>query len=93
MTNKDLLKQYLIFSNNVKNIRKRKGLTQEELAEISDLSISYVKQIESSRDYKNLTLTTMLKISKALDTTISNLNINSYNPNNYFFLLKKDTYF
>jgi len=73
MTNKDLLKQYLIFSNNVKNIRKRKGLTQEELAEISDLSISYVKQIESSRDYKNLTLTTMLKISKALDTTISNL--------------------
>ena len=73
MTNKDLLKQYLIFSNNVKNIRKRKGLTQEELAEISDLSISYVKQIESSRDYKNLTLTTMLKISKALDTTISNV--------------------
>lgn len=73
MTNKDLLKQYLIFSNNVKNIRKRKNLTQEELAEISDLSISYVKQIESSKDYKNLTLTTMLKISKALNTTISNL--------------------
>lgn len=73
MTNKDLLKQYLIFSNNVKNIRKSKNLTQEELAEISDLSISYVKQIESSKDYKNLTLTTMLKISKALNTTISNL--------------------
>lgn len=73
MTNKDLLKQYLIFSNNVKNIRKKKDLTQEELAEISDLSISYVKQIESAKDYKNLTLTTMLKISKALDTTISNL--------------------
>lgn len=73
MTNKDLLKQYLIFSNNVKIIRKRKNLTQEELAEIADLSISYVKQIESSKDYKNLTLTTMLKISKALNTTISNL--------------------
>ncbi len=73
MTNKDLLKQYLIFTNNVKKIRKRKNLTQEDLAEISDLSISYVKQIESSKDYKNLTLTTMLKISKALNTTISNL--------------------
>ena len=73
MTNKDLLKQYLIFSNNVKKFRKEKNLTQEELAEISDLSISYVKQIESSKDYKNLTLTTMLKISKALNTTISNL--------------------
>jgi len=77
-TNKDLLRQYLIFSNNVKNIRKEKNLTQEELAELSDLSISYVKQIESCKDFKNLTLTTMLKISKALDTSISRLfNINN----------------
>ncbi len=72
-TNKDLLKQYLIFSNNVKTIRKEKKLTQEELAEYSDLSISYVKQIESCKDFKNLTLTTILKISKTLDTTISDL--------------------
>lgn len=77
-TNKDLLKQYLIFSNNVKNIRKQKNLTQEELAELSDLSISYVKQIESCKGFKNLTLTTMLKISKALDITISKL----FNSNN-----------
>ena len=35
-TNKDLLKQYLIFSNNVKTIRKEKKLTQEELAEYLD---------------------------------------------------------
>lgn len=73
ITNKDLLKQYQVFSNNVKNIRKTKNLTQEELAEIADLSISYVKQIESCKDFKNLTLTTMLKLSKALDTTINNL--------------------
>ena len=73
ITNKDLLKQYQVFSNNVKNIRKRKNLTQEELAEIADLSISYVKQIESCKDFKNLTLTTMLKLSKALDTSINNL--------------------
>ena len=72
-TNKDLLKQYLIFSNNVKTIRKEKKLTQEELAEYSDLSISYVKQIDSCKDFKNLTLTTILKISKTLDTTISDL--------------------
>jgi len=71
ITNKDLLKQYQVFSNNVKNIRKEKNLTQEELAELADLSISYVKQIESCKDFKNLTLTTMLKLSKALDTTIN----------------------
>ena len=73
ITNKDLLRQYLIFSNNVKYFRKQKNLTQEELVELADLSISYVKQIESCRDFKNLTLTTMLKISKALDTTITKL--------------------
>ncbi len=73
IANKDLLKQYLIFSDNIKILRKRKNLTQEELAELADLSISYVKQIESCKGFKNLTLTTMLKLSKALDTTISNL--------------------
>ena len=73
IANKDLLNQYLIFSDNIKKLRKRKNLTQEELAELADLSISYVKQIESCRDFKNLTLTTMLKLSKALDTTINNL--------------------
>ena len=62
IANKDLLNQYLIFSENIKRLRKRKNL-----------SISYVKQIESCKGYKNLTLTTMLKLSKALDTTISNL--------------------
>lgn len=73
VTNKDLLEEYLVFSYNVKYLRKKKNLTQEELAEMSDLSTSYVKQIESCKDYKNLTLTTMLKISKALDTSINNL--------------------
>lgn len=73
ITNRDLLEQYQVFSNNVKNIRKEKNLTQEELAELADLSISYVKQIESCKDFKNLTLTTMLKLSKALNTTINNL--------------------
>lgn len=73
ITNKDLLEQYLIFSENIKIIRKNKNLTQEELAEKSDLSISYVKQIESCKGYKNITLTTMLKISKALDISINDL--------------------
>lgn len=71
--NKDLLKQYLIFSENIKKQRKRNHMTQEDLAEKSDLSISYIKQIESAKDYKNITLTTMLKLSKALDTSINEL--------------------
>lgn len=78
ITNRDLLEQYQVFSNNVKKIRKQNNLTQEELAELADLSISYVKQIESCKDFKNLTLTTMLKLSKALNTTINDLFYNLY---------------
>lgn len=73
VANKDLLRQYLVFSDNIKKYRRKRNLTQEELAEFSDLSISYIKQIESCKDFKNLTLTTMLKLSKALDVSISDL--------------------
>ena len=48
INNKDLNSQYTIFSDNVKYYRKQSRLTQEQLAELADLSISYVKQIESN---------------------------------------------
>ena len=73
IANKDLNKQYSLFANNIKRIRLEANLTQEELAEKSDISISYIKQIESGKDYKNISLTIMLKLSKALDTSIANL--------------------
>ncbi len=71
--NKDLERQYCIFSNNIKFYRKIRGYTQEILAEKADLSTSYIKQIESDRAYKNLSFTTILKISKALNVDIEKL--------------------
>lgn len=68
--NVDLLEQYSTFCDNIKKYRKEKNLTQEELAELADLSISYVKQIESGKIFKNITLTTILKLSKALNTPL-----------------------
>lgn len=73
ITNSDLNKQYSLFANNIKSLRKKHSMTQENLAEKADISISYIKQIESGKDYKNISLTIILKISKALDTTIQNL--------------------
>lgn len=73
IANKDLNKQYSLFANNIKRIRIETNLTQEALAEKSDISISYIKQIESGKDYKNISLTIMLKLSKALNTSIANL--------------------
>ena len=60
MTNMDMVSQYAVFSNNIRTYRKEKGFTQEVLAEKSELSISYIKQIESCKEYKNLTLTAIL---------------------------------
>ena len=43
------------------------------LAEKADLSISYIKQIESGNEFKNVSLTAMLKLSKALGITVRDL--------------------
>ena len=65
--------EYLILSSNVKKYRLIKGITQEKLAELTELSLSYIKQIESKEEFKNVTFTTLEKISKALDISIKNL--------------------
>ena len=71
--NKDLVNQYGIFSRNIRVYRKQNHLTQEMLAEKADLSISYIKQIESGTEFKNVSLTAMLKLSKALGISIRDL--------------------
>ena len=59
------------FGEKVRLIRKEKGLSQEELASRADLHRTYIGMIE--RAEKNITLISMLKISKALDVTICEL--------------------
>ena len=71
--NKDLVNQYGIFSRNIRVYRKQNHLTQEMLAEKADLSISYIKQIESNKEFKNVSLTVILKLSKALDISVDKL--------------------
>lgn len=73
VTNKDINTQYSIFSRNVKYYRKQQHYTQEMLAEKADLSISYIKQIESSVEYSNVTFTTISKLAIALNITIRDL--------------------
>jgi transcriptional regulator with XRE-family HTH domain len=65
--------QYDTFRENIKYYRKKLNLTQEALAEKSDLSISYIKQIESNKEFKNVSLTVILKLSKALGVSVDKL--------------------
>ncbi len=55
----------------IRELRKKRGLTQEELAFEADLHRAYIGQIE--RGEKNLGLQNLEKIAKALKTTPSKL--------------------
>lgn len=59
------------FGLRIKEIRKNKGLSQEELAHKSNLHRTYIGMIE--RAEKNITLINIEKLSKALDTPLNKL--------------------
>ena len=47
--------------------RKLRGLTQEGLAERMGVATSYIGQIEAAGMYKPISLTTLLRIARALN--------------------------
>lgn len=55
----------------IAQLRKEKGLTQEKLAELCDIDISYVGQIE--RGLKTPSLKVLFKISSALSLDLREL--------------------
>jgi transcriptional regulator with XRE-family HTH domain len=59
------------FGEKVREIRKEKGLSQEELAHKADLHRTYIGMIE--RAEKNITLLNIEKIAKALEVNIKEL--------------------
>lgn len=59
------------FGNKVRELRKKKGISQEELAHKADLHRTYIGMIE--RAEKNITLINIEKLAKALDTNASEL--------------------
>ena len=73
VTYKEARTEYDVFRKNLKYYRHKLQMTQEMLAERSDLSTSYIKQIESGKEFKNISLTTLLKLSKALGVSINTL--------------------
>lgn len=71
--NKELMEEYNIFANNVRFYRKKLHYTQEKLAEKADISISYIKQIETGKEYKNISFLVMQKLAKSLNVSIQQL--------------------
>ena len=61
----------LFFGSNVRKFRVEKGLSQEQLAHLSDLHRTYIGMIE--RAEKNITLINIEKIANALEVKIEDL--------------------
>jgi len=62
---------YILLGRNIAKARTKNGLTQEQLAEKTDVSTVFISQIETS--VRKPSLETVYKISSALNTTIDTL--------------------
>ena len=54
-----------IFAANLKENRRKKGLTQEKLAEIADISLRYIAMLELGKSFPSGEM--LEKLAKALD--------------------------
>jgi len=59
------------FGETIKTLRKRRGISQEELAHLSGLDRSYVGGVE--RGERNISLINILKIANALNLSLNQL--------------------
>lgn len=59
-------------NNNLSEVRKDKGVTQEELAEKSGISRVTIANIERGA-VTNLKISTMLSLANALDSTVEEI--------------------
>ena len=72
-TEAELMHFNQILGKKLKQLRIAKGLSQDKMSELAQLSSKYYQNIESPKIPTNLTLTTLIKISKALHIRIEDL--------------------
>ena len=62
---------YTIIRKNVKKYRKEKKLTQQDLADMTEMSREYICDIENESRNKHLTIAVLGRISEALNVPIA----------------------
>jgi transcriptional regulator with XRE-family HTH domain len=61
-----------MLSENIKKIRNKKGLSQDKLAKLSDVTLTTLVKLESGAN-KNPTIKTLAKIATALGVSLDDL--------------------
>ena len=67
---------YKLLGENIRDLRSKKGFTQQELAEKVFCNTSHISNIENN--YTKVSLNSLLAIANTLDTTIDSLLQNQY---------------
>lgn len=62
---------FIRFGQKLRQIRKRRGVSQEKLAELAGLHQTYISSVE--RGERNISLLNISKLAKALDVPMSKL--------------------
>lgn len=63
---------YYIVGKNIKKYREKKGITQEQLANLCNLSVGFISDLESNT-FRTISLNTMYLISKKLEINVKQL--------------------
>lgn len=71
--NKDENYIYYLVGQNLKRIRKSKGITQEKLAILSNYSVGFIMNIESSKYLQTFSLGTIWQFAQVLEVDIREL--------------------
>ena len=66
-----MVKEEMRMKTNIRQIRKARGLTQKQLADMIDVSESIISQYENER--KSPSNETLLKLGEALDCSVSDI--------------------
>ena len=62
---------YFIIRKNIKKFRLEKNLTQQDLADMTEMSREYICDIENEKRNKHLTIAVLGRISEALGIDIA----------------------
>ena len=62
---------YIALGQRIRDLRRKRGLTQEQLAELADLSTPYVSHLE--RGSKKASLAVLVRLSESLEVTADQL--------------------
>lgn len=68
---------YKIVRKNIRRFRTTRGLTQQDLADMTDLSREYICDIENESRNKHLTIAVLGRIAEAMNVHIANFFISS----------------